>query len=332
MSLVIGLLYEIKENPYFGAESKGPHDVLSDLLRPTDVNKISRVLKKLGHDVEIIDGSGDLLERISSIKKEVDLIFNKSRGIHGLERKLFVPAICKLHGLPFVGSSGYVMTLALHKYHTNRLLKGMGFRVPESYIFYPEEKISIGNLHYPVIVKPNNESSSLGITENSIFYADEGIKEAISELQRDFGEPAVVEEYISGEEWKVAVIGNRPCSEAIGVVGAMRFGKTLENSLQTRNDLIHEQIEYYIPNNRKLVKKTLNLARQIHDSLECNDYSRCDFRFGTHNEPVCMEIATHPDIGEYSSFVSGGIQKFGDYTSLIDFLLKTSCQRQGLGY
>jgi len=332
VSLVIGLVHDIRENPYFGAECKGPHDVVSDLLKPNEVNRIVCTLKELGHEVEIIDGPKDLLKRIDSIREEVDLIFNKSRGIRDLERKIFVPAICKLYGLPFVGSSGYNMTLALHKYHTNRFLKGLGFRVPEAHIFHPGENIFIGDLHYPVIVKPNNESSSLGITENSIFYADKGIKEAILKLQEDFDEPVVVEEYISGEEWKVAVVGNRPYSEAVGVVGAMRSGSTIDNSVQTREDIFYDRIEYYKPRDLGLMKKTLNSAKQIHDALECNDYSRCDFRLGRNKELVFMEVATHPDVSECSSFVTATLQRFGDYTNLIDFLLRTSCQRQGLSY
>gem|GEM_PF-6807275 len=82
----------------------------------------------------------------------------------------------------------------------------MGFKVLDAYYVHSLQEIPILQT-YPVIVKPNEESDSLGISESSGCINMSDVKEKISYLLSIFQQPVIIEEYIPGEEWKIAVIG-----------------------------------------------------------------------------------------------------------------------------
>ena len=323
----IALVYEISSNPYFSTTAKQHDDRLSEFIQPSEINKITRAFKTMGHQVEVIDGPLELISEAERLKKENSIVFNKSIGFKGLERKIHIPAICMLFEIPLVGSSAYGMTLAKHKYHTIKLLKGMGIRVPESTIIYPEDPLKYNNFKFPVIVKPNHESDALGISDNSIFHNKKGLASAVKKLHHDFKQPVVIEEYIPGEEWKVPVIGNKPNSLAVGCSGTLKNGLIMNGTLQTRKDVIEDRLEYYLPKNKKMVKTAQKIAQMVHEQFELRDYSRTDFRINSQNELVCMEVATHPDISEDSSFIYGAIQSYSSYIEVMEALLNAAIER-----
>lgn len=330
-NLCIGIIYEISGNPYFSLESEHYPDRLSEFVYPSEINNICRVLSDAGYEIEVIDGPHDLLERVKLIKEKCSLLFNKSIGFKGLERKLTVPAICQLYGLPYIGSTGYGMTLARHKFHTNKILKGMGFLVPDSEIFYYGTTPQINNLRQSTkfIVKPNHESDALGISDESICSNCKDIASQINKLHFDFKQHVITEEYISGAEWKIAVIGNGSHAKASGCVELLKNGKPITDSLQTRQDILDDTLTYMPVRTHEHVNEAMNLAVEIHNRLELRDYSRCDFRLGRSGELYCMEVSTHPDIDTNSSFVNAALQTYPNYDNIILEIIKAARDRIG---
>lgn len=287
----IGLIYEITGNPYF---SDGPMEFsnkISEYVYPSEINDLCRSFECLGFDYKIIDGPQEL---ISSLNQGdlCDLYFNKSIGFKGLERKIAVPAILLRYNLPIVGSSAYCMTLARHKFHTNRLLKGMGFNVPNAWYVCNINDIPM-NLSFPVIIKPNEESDSLGISESSVYTSQVGIDEHIEYLLKTFNQPIIIEEFIEGEEWKMAVIGNGIECRTYGGVNSLKNGKSMCGTLQTREDILQNTLSYEDIKYSPLYSQSSSIAEKIHRFLGLNDYSRCDFRL-KNNNIYCMEVSTHP--------------------------------------
>lgn len=332
--IIIGLIYEISGNPYFGAQQDKSKDRICEFPKPSEVNQLAQVLKELEYGVEIIDGPRDLLRRASELRSKCSLLFNKSIGYHGLERKIAVPAICQLSDMPFLGTSAYGMTLARHKYHTNRLLSGIGFNVPNAILMQvgsTPEPNDLRHLHFPVIVKPNHESDALGITDDSVCYDFGQTNVRIKMIHDRFDQPAIIEEFIGGEEWKVAVLGNCPNTHALGCVGVMKNGIPITGSLQTRTDVVEDTLSYYTPTNDRLVQHALHLATQIHNIMGLCDYSRCDFRLDKQDKLCCMEVSTHPDIDAESSFITAAKQSLLDYDTIIRSIVETALSRYTKG-
>ena len=325
----IGIIYEITGNPYFNNDLFKP-DHISEYTYPTEIDDICKAFLENGYQFEIIDGAFDLLLREQELKKICRIFFNKSIGFRGLERKMPVPILGQLYDLPIIGSKAYSMTLARHKFHTNKLLKGLGFLTPNAQIVYSlNNKLSIAK--FPVIVKPNAESDSLGIKENSICYSLEDVLGRVEEIASLFGLPIIIEEYIPGDEIKVAVIGNGVNSIAAGEVKVLKRGIPIQGSLQTREDILQGNITYADVENIKLRRRVQLMAQNIHDALELNDYSRVDFRMGDRNKIYCLEVSTHPYIAiTDSSFTSAALQRYSNYTAVIGAIIEVGRQRLGV--
>lgn len=322
----IGIIYEITGNPYFGAESRQP-DQLSEYAYPSEINDICKAFIELNYRYEVIDGAFDLLKRWDEVKQQCLLLFNKSIGFKGLMRKMPVPALGYMYDLPILGSSAYAMTLARHKYHTCQLLKGIGLPTPQAEILYSlTSALSINK--FPVIVKPNAESDSLGISESSVCYSMEQVRLKSQELAKSFGFPIIIEEFIEGDEIKAAVIGNLNDAECLGCVRVLKNGESIKGSLQTRDDIIKHTITYENITDHVLNDQIKPIAKYIHKAMELSDYSRVDFRLGSGGKVYCMEVSTHPDISrEGSSFIMAALQKYPDYPQIINAIIE-SCRKR----
>ncbi len=324
----IGVIYEITGNPYFGDTTVKYSTHISEYVYPSEINDICQALTELGHTYEIIDGPLGLLQHINNGQR-CDLYFNKSIGFHGLERKIAVPAIALIYGLPIIGSNAYTMTLARHKYHTNRLLYGMGFNVPWAKCIYNINDLDQLEYPFPVIVKPNEESDSLGISELSVCHSKNEVYKITNYLLSTFKQPVVIEEFIDGEEWKFSIIGNGDNVHVYGGVNSLKNGIPMIGTLQTRDDILNNTLSYTgIPHNSKY-KKVCLLAESIHRLIGLKDYSRCDFRLRG-DDIFCMEVSTHPFISnseQYSSFVAAAKQELMDYKYIIDKIIRVSHER-----
>lgn len=322
----VGIIYEISNNPYFGTTHENHSSKLSEYVKPSEINWICEAFAFMGFEYQLIDGAKGLL-KLKEHFNDFVLFFNKSIGFKGLERKIVVPAIGQLYNLPMIGTSGYAMTLARHKYHTNRLLKGMGFVVPFAYYFECEKQI-FDIQQYPVIVKPNAESDALGISEKSVCFSFHAMKEKIVELLNDFKQPVIVEEFIPGDEWKVAVIGNGDKVRACGCVNTLKDGYSMNGTLQTREDILMRRLSYDIPQNASLMSEALIIAERIHFLMGLNDYSRCDFRINQEGKLYCMEVSTHPFISDRtSSFIIAAKQTFGSFHEVMKQIIDSAMMR-----
>jgi D-alanine-D-alanine ligase len=220
------------------------------------------------------------------------------------------------------------MTLARHKFHTNRLLNGLGFLVPDACTFYSScETPRIKT--FPVIVKPNAESDSLGIDEKSVCYTLNEVIAKSKEIIEFFGAPAIIEEFIPGDEIKVAVIGNYTDAMVAGAVSVLKKGKPLLDTFQTREDVMSDYLSYSpLAKTGGLSNSVRKLAKQIHKALELNDYSRIDFRIGAQGAVYCMEVSTHPYIASTNAaFTSAALQKYNSYTEMINAIITTGRKR-----
>ena len=315
------LVLEISDNPHFDQNrvvSEYSNTSSFDLVTTSEISSIEAALVSFDRTVFRLDGPTGILTHVDELRSSDTLVFNKSRGFVGLERKLVVPALCDFYGVPYIGSSGYVMTLARNKYHTNRFLAGIGINVPSAFLISYGDPLPGDLPVHPVIVKPNYEAGALGISEKSIVSGTPAIQNNVESLHDEFKQPVIIEEYISGEEFKVAVIGNGRDAKAMGCAGVLRNGKPIVGSLQSREDVIFDRLSYYVPDSADLVEKAMKIAVDVHRATACRDYSRIDFRVSDDGSTVlCMEVSTQPDLGEHSSFISAAKQSLSTYENVI---------------
>jgi D-alanine-D-alanine ligase len=138
-----------------------------------------------------------------------DLVFNLAESFAGksaLESN--VAALLNLLDLRYTGSSPAGLLVAGDKTLSKKVLTFHGIRTAQFATVYRGMVDWAGDVTFPLIVKPPQEDASLGITNKSIVRDVKELLEKIAELQSEFQQPALAEEFVDGREFYVGVLGN----------------------------------------------------------------------------------------------------------------------------
>jgi D-alanine-D-alanine ligase len=137
---------------------------------------------------------------------------------------------------------------------------------------------------YPVVVKPNDGGSTVGLT---IVDDEEGLQRGY-ELAGEYSRTVLFEEFIEGRELTVAILGD----ESLPIVEI----RPKSGIYDYTNKYTAGRTEYVCPAvlPRDLEEEIRELARRAHNALGCTGYSRVDFRLDPENLPFCLEVNTLP--------------------------------------
>ena len=103
----------------------------------------------------------------------VDLVFNIAEGVAGRNREAAVPALCELMGIPYTGSDAATLSIALDKALSKRVLLQHGILTAEFQVMETGRERLSSKLKFPLIVKPNQEGSSKGVSASASVVDDE---------------------------------------------------------------------------------------------------------------------------------------------------------------
>jgi D-alanine-D-alanine ligase-like ATP-grasp enzyme len=193
---------------------RGPSGLSSAAQHYTrrEADEIIRSFRDLGITVtpcfserEFIDMA---LERVDALHTRQLVVYTTAEGGTGSGRRALIPALCNLLGLSIVNSGAHACALARHKLHANAIMAAAGVRVPATWQFSDGRWASdqAPPLGARVIVKPCWEGMSIGVDEDSVTTVDAVFSSAIAQRNREFGQPAIVQEFVSGEEVAVPLL------------------------------------------------------------------------------------------------------------------------------
>src|SRR5437667_5768180 len=131
-----------------------------------------------------------------------------SEGPHGQIRESLVPAICEYFNIPYTGSDPLTLALSLHKARTKELLAYRGVPTAPFVCVERPQDLARVSLPYPVFVKPVCEGSGKGIFVNNLCETPAQLRERVLFLLERYAEPVLVETYLPGPEFTVAILVN----------------------------------------------------------------------------------------------------------------------------
>ena len=240
------------------------------------IEAIIQSFEKTGNKVILIDADKDVYHKLLRYDREIDIVFNNAEGLSETNiREAIVPFFCEVLQIPYTGSGPQTLINGLDKPTTKEILRNYGintalFQKMESYADRLEK-----SLHFPLMVKPTSEGTSIGITQKSKVENDKELEKAVRKVIRECRQPALVEEYISGDEYTVGIIGNY-----VLPIIKIRFEEIPGNPI-IRDPHIKEIENPYITLMSQEEKGYFDLGRQTviaFEALCCNDYCRIDFR------------------------------------------------------
>ncbi|MGD8353292.1 MAG: D-alanine--D-alanine ligase [Pseudomonadota bacterium] len=218
----------------------------------------------------------------SEIRREkVDTAFIALHGRGGEDGT--IQGALELMEIPYTGSGVLASALAMDKAMTKRILASYGISTPRFMQLDPGNYDSEIGMDLPLVVKPNREGSTIGIT---IVKTMEDLAEAVS-IAASHDPYVLVEEFIAGEDLTVGVLNGRPLS-VVQIVTSTGF-YDYETKYVTGAD------EYRVPAEIgvKATTKIRDMALASTKALRCCGASRVDFR-GAGDRFEVIEVNTIP--------------------------------------
>jgi D-alanine-D-alanine ligase len=232
-------------------------------------------------------------------------------GPHGEDGT--VAALCDLAGLPWVGSGVGAGALAMDKWATKLVARGLGIAVADHVLLTRATAPAYAFTH-PVVVKPVASGSSHGVA--LVRTADELGPALGAALALD--DRALVEELVVGREVDLAVLGRpdgtRVVAPALEIIteGIFDFATKYDGSADFR-------VPADLSGPEREALETAAVA--IYDALGCAGVARVDF-FLTEEGPVLNEVNTMPGFTEQSQVPKMFAAAGTSYADLLDLLVR----------
>ena len=151
-----------------------------------------------------------------------DFVFNIAEGLFGPNRESHVPAICEFLGVPCHASDPLTLGLCLHKARTKEILERNGVPTAAFRLARSVADARATRLPFPLFVKPAFEGSGKGVTSKSLCRNRPELVAQVEYLLATYREPVLMETYLPGREFTVAILGNGDEARCLPIVG-MQF-------------------------------------------------------------------------------------------------------------
>ena len=237
--------------------------------------------------VAIDIATDNLQENVSLLKKHnLDCAFIALHGRFGEDGT--IQRILEQIGLPFTASGVKASKLAMDKIGSLEIFSQGGLCVPKSQFLeksaYKKEKIFTNRLGFPLVVKPANHGSSIGL---SLLENEQQLPAAI-ELAFKFDEHIIIQEYISGRELTVGILDEA----ALPVIEIIPNNKFFDFAAKYQDGLT----QYIIPAvlDQKIALEMQRVALKAHKLLGCYGCCRVDIILTKDGCPYILEVNTIP--------------------------------------
>lgn len=228
----------------------------------------------------------DSIYEVISILKEADIVFNALHGGEGEGGG--VQKILDKENIKYTGSDPRSSELVMDKHRSKSLMLENNLPTPP-WLHIDTTKVngvdfSGAKFGYPVVVKPNSEGSTIGVT---IVKSSHELDRAM-DLASEFGKYILVEKYIPGKEITVGILGEL----TLPIIEILPSHEMYDYNCKYTSGMS----KYICPADlsSEITEKISEASLQIAKLLGCKHYCRVDFRLDNRDNFYCLEVNTLP--------------------------------------
>jgi D-alanine-D-alanine ligase len=300
---------------------------------------IADALSDGAHEVHLVPVDGDLSglrDRLAELRP--DCAFNLCESLCGDTRlESAVPLLLDLLGIPYTGSPPEALSSALYKDRVKRLLEAAGVPTPPARVMTsPTDPC---DLPFPLIVKPVREDGSVGISASSVVHTEAQMRGAVAACIQAFRQPCLVEQYIDGREFNVALFGyptarilplseidfsKLPADRPRIVSYEAKWSEGSADDIGTQ-PVLHPQLPTAVA---ARIRRT---ALEAFRAIGVRDYGRVDIRLSAAGVPYVVDVNPNCDLAPHAGMARATSAVGIDYGALARLLVRYAVRRKREG-
>jgi D-alanine-D-alanine ligase len=295
-------------------------------------------LLDMRHEVQNLGVRDELHPIRRSVEEwKPDIVFNLMEEFQGeAVYDQNVVAYLELLRVPYTGCGTRGLVLARDKALSKKLVSYHRIRAPRFAVFRSGRAVKRPrSLQFPLIVKSLTEEASMGIAKASVVNDDEKLSQRVQFVHERVETHAIVEQFISGREIYVGVIGNErlkvfPPQELI--VRKQASDEELIATERIKHDVAYQKkhgVELALVQDQPpgLIARLERLSKRIYRILELNGYARIDYRLDREDRIYFLEANPNPEIARFEEFASAAESAGLSYESLLQRVLNLGLRR-----
>ena len=212
----------------------------------------------------------------------IDVVFLTLHGGTGEDGT--IQALLDLTGIPYVGSGHAASAVAMDKDLSKRLFRVAGIPTPDWLMAPADADEAQALLGYPLVVKPNKQGSTVGLT---VVKAPDQLEAAIEAAFRHDDE-VMLEKFIPGRELTCGVLAGQPLAVGEIVVKSDVFDYESKYQEGGAEEIFPADLD------EEQTRAIQDLAVRAHRALKLEGFSRADFRMDADGGLWCLEVNTLP--------------------------------------
>ena len=282
----IGVTYDLRSDYLAMGYSK---EETAEFDSEITISALCDALRALGFVPDQIGNVKRLTERLAAGERW-DGVFNFCEGLRGVSREAQVPALLEAYDVPYVFSDPLTMALTLDKAMCKRVVRDHGVPTPDFAVI--EQMADAANiaLDYPLFLKPVAEGSGKGVNADSKVENVEALLRCAARLLKTFDQPVLVERFLPGREFTVAITGTGAEAEVLGVSEIRKKANYVGDSYGFENKEIWEDKVDIVGAPAPDAKTAGEVALAAWRCLRCRDGGRVDIRSDAEGKLNFVEV------------------------------------------
>jgi D-alanine-D-alanine ligase len=319
---------------------------LNGQFNPEDMETVRRLKDALmelpGYKFRYLDNHATLERDLLELKTDLVLNLCDEGWNNDAFKELHVPALLELRGIPYTGAGPASLGLCYDKGLVRAAAQSIDVPVPlETYVRPGDHGATLPGV-FPALLKPNFGDSSIGITKDAVVANERALLEYLEKVRGLFPKqlmPVLVQEYLTGAEYSVGMVGNPDQglrALAILEVDFSRLDKTLPRILgyESKWDPASPywtQIKYHeaaLPEQTQ--QQIIEHSARLFERMGCRDYARFDYRADAQGEIKLLEVNPNPGwCWDGKLNIMAGFQGMR-YSELLGHILQSAVERCGV--